>query len=92
MSLDRARVPAKSSRRIRPTVEPDITAEEVALAGATYEADYGLEGATLHQCADEISLVVEAIFNGCADGLVATALMGIAGRMKMAARIADAAP
>ena len=92
MNHDRASVPAKSSPRIRATERPDVTAEEVALAGATYEKDYDLQGATLRQCADEIRFVLQAMDNGCNSSLVQTALMGVAGRMEMAARVADEAP
>jgi len=72
--------------------ETALTVEDVALAGATYEKDYDLQGATLRQCADEIHVVLQAMENGCNSSLVATSLMGIAGRMVMAARIEEEAP
>lgn len=48
-----------------------------------------LASGTLRQCAIEIRVLMEAKFNGCADDLLNTALLGIAQRMELAAKLAS---
>ena len=72
--------------------EPEPIAPPLALwalteAVTTYGKDADLAPATLRQCADEIQVVLQAMFNGCANTLVQTALQGIVQRMLLVAKI-----
>lgn len=66
-------------------------AEQVRLAlSGSWDADHDITAAACLQAADDIDVIVQAILNDTNDNLVNSSLLGLAGRLRAAAKLADA--